>query len=65
MLLFALLFKLYHITGGSDGLRVPLPTLLGMSFKGIRRPEFLQGTYYYFLLVMFAVSFIVMRGIVG
>lgn len=65
MLLFALLFKLYHITGGSDGLRVPLPTLFGMSFKGIRRPEFLSGTYYYFLLGMFSVSFLIMRGIVS
>jgi branched-chain amino acid transport system permease protein len=65
MLLFALLFKLYHITGGSDGLRVPLPTLLGISFKGIRRPEFLSGTYYYFLLGMFTVSFLVMKGIVS
>jgi len=65
MLLYALLFKLYHITGGSDGLRIPLPTLLGMSFKGIRRPEFLSGTYYYFLLVLFAVSCLIMRGIVG
>jgi branched-chain amino acid transport system permease protein len=65
MLLFALLFKLYHITGGSDGLRVPLPTLFGMSFKGIRRPEFLSGTYYYFLLGMFSVSFLLMKGIVS
>ena len=65
MLLFALLFKLYHITGGSDGLRVPLPTMFGFSFKGIRRPEFLSGTYYYFLLVMFAVSFLIMKGIVS
>jgi branched-chain amino acid transport system permease protein len=65
MLLFALLFKLYHITGGSDGLRVPLPTLFGTSFKGIRRPEFLSGTYYYFLLVMFAISFLIMKGIVS
>jgi len=65
MLLYALLFKLYHITGGSDGLHVPLPTLLGMSFKGIRRPEFLSGTYYYFLLVLFAVSCVIMRGIVS
>jgi branched-chain amino acid transport system permease protein len=65
MLLYALLFKLYHITGGSDGLRVPLPTLLGMSFKGIRRPEFLSGTYYYFLLVLFAASCVIMRGIVS
>ncbi|MBM4278620.1 MAG: branched-chain amino acid ABC transporter permease [Deltaproteobacteria bacterium] len=65
MLLFALLFKLYHITGGSDGLRVPLPTMFGFSFKGIRRPEFLSGTYYYFLLAMFAISFVVMKGIVS
>ncbi|MGB9628888.1 MAG: branched-chain amino acid ABC transporter permease [Thermodesulfobacteriota bacterium] len=65
MLLYALLFKLYHITGGSDGLRVPLPTMLGISFKGIRRPEFLSGTYYYFLLGMFTVSFLVMKGIVS
>jgi len=65
MLLYALLFKLYHITGGSDGLRVPLPTLLDMSFRGIRRPEFLSGTYYYFLLILFAVSCVIMRGIVS
>ncbi len=64
MLLFALLFKLYHLTGGSDGLRVPLPSILGMAFKGVRRPVFLSGTYYYFLLGMFALSFVVMRGIV-
>jgi branched-chain amino acid transport system permease protein len=65
MLLFALLFKLYHITGGSDGLRVPLPTMFGFSFKGIRRPEFLSGTYYYFLLAMFIISFFIMKGIVS
>jgi len=65
MLLFALIFKLYHLTGGSDGLRVPIPTILGMSFKGVRRPLFLTGTYYYFLLAMFALSFLIMRGIVS
>jgi branched-chain amino acid transport system permease protein len=65
MLLYALLFKLYHLTGGSDGLRIPLPTMLGISFKGIRRPEFLSGTYYYFLLVLFAFSCVIMRGIVS
>jgi branched-chain amino acid transport system permease protein len=62
MLIFALLFKLYHITGGSDGLRVPLPTLFGISFK-MRRPLFLSGTYYYFLLIIFAISCVIMRGI--
>ncbi len=65
MLLFALLFKLYHLTGGSDGLRVAIPTMFGMSFKGIRRPVFLTGTYYYFLLAMFVLSFLIMRGIVN
>jgi len=65
MLLYALLFKLYHITGGSDGLRIPIPAAFGFSFKGIRRPEFLAGTYYYFLLIMFAVSFVIMKGIVS
>ncbi len=65
MLLFALLFKLYHITGGSDGLRVPIPSLLGFSFAGIRRPQFLSGTYYYFLLAVFAISFLVMKRIVN
>ena len=65
MLLFALLFKLYHLTGGSDGLRVPIPTMFGMAFKGIRRPLFLAGTYYYFLLAMFTLSFLIMRGIVS
>lgn len=65
MLLFSLLFKLYHITGGSDGLRVPLPTIFGISFKGVRRPEFLLGTYYYILLGMFTISFLVMKGIIS
>lgn len=64
MLLFALLFKLYHITGGSDGLRVPIPTMFGMSFKGIKRPVFLSGVYYYFLLGVFAVAFILMKRMV-
>jgi branched-chain amino acid transport system permease protein len=65
MLLYVIIFKLYHITGGSDGLRVPIPSLLGATFKGMRRPMFLQGPYYYFLLTMFVASFLIMKGIVG
>ena len=65
MVLFSLLFKLYDLTGGSDGVRVPLPTLLGFSFEGMRRPEFLQGVYYYFLVIVFAASFLIMKGIVN
>ena len=32
MVFFALLAKLYHITGGTDGIRVATPTILGMTF---------------------------------
>jgi branched-chain amino acid transport system permease protein len=63
MLLFSLLFKLYNITGGSDGLYVQIPSLFGMTFK--RRPEFLSGAYYYFLLAIFLVAFVIMMGIVN
>ena len=65
MLLFALIFKLYYLTGGSDGLRVPIPSLCGISNAGVRRPAFLSGTYYYFLLGIFALSFLLMKGIVS
>jgi branched-chain amino acid transport system permease protein len=65
MVLFALLFKLYGLTGGSDGVRVPIPALLGFDFEGVRRPEFLQKTYYYLLLALFAASYLVMKGIVN
>lgn len=33
MVFYALLAKFYHLTGGTDGLRVPTPTLLGISFE--------------------------------
>src|SRR5690606_3956159 len=33
MVLFALLGKLYHITGGTDGLRIERPTILGMTLE--------------------------------
>jgi len=65
MLLYALIFKLYYLTGGSDGLRVPIPSLFGISYAGVRRPAFLSGTYYYFLLFIFALSFLLMKGIVS
>jgi branched-chain amino acid transport system permease protein len=65
MLLYALIFKLYYLTGGSDGLRVPIPSLFGISYAGVRRPTFLSGTYYYFLLCLFALSFLIMKGIVS
>jgi branched-chain amino acid transport system permease protein len=45
-LLFALCSKFYDVTGGTDGIRVKMPTLFGYVFKG--------GTeYYYFVFVLF------------
>lgn len=31
MILFSVLEKFYHVTGGSDGMRIPRPTVLGLS----------------------------------
>jgi branched-chain amino acid transport system permease protein len=56
MLVFALLVKLYYLTGGSDGIRAPIPSVLGHTFQGMRRPQFLSGFYYHFLLGVFLVA---------
>ncbi len=65
MLLNVLLEKFYNITGGSDGLRIGIPEMFGISFEGVRRPEFLSDTYYYFLLAIFCIAFLLMKGIVN
>jgi len=65
MLLFALLLKLYHFTGGSDGIHIPIPKMFGEPPEGIRRFEFLSGSYYYFLAVAFTVCTIIMLVIVN
>jgi branched-chain amino acid transport system permease protein len=65
MVLFALLVKLYNLTGGSDGLHVGLPIMFGRSFEGMKRFEFLSGAYYYFLICVFALCTIIMAGIVN
>ncbi|MGD8228025.1 MAG: branched-chain amino acid ABC transporter permease [Desulfobacteraceae bacterium] len=65
MLFYALVFKFYHITGGSDGLYVKVPSVFSITFEGVRRPRFLSGFYYYFLLGAFIASFIIMKGIVS
>ncbi len=44
MVLFALLGKLYHITGGTDGLRINRPTMFGV--------ELARGPYEFILLIM-------------
>jgi branched-chain amino acid transport system permease protein len=66
--LWSLAFKFFWVTGGTDGLRVPTPTLLGGLFT---TPEvtadkvlFLAHRYYYYVLVVFFVCVAVMWVIV-
>ena len=49
MVVFALLEKLFHYTGGTDGMRVPRPTLLGESFS---RAQFDLVMYYFSFVLM-------------
>ena len=65
MVLFALLVKLYDITGGSDGIHIELPMMFGKSYEGVKRFEFLSGAYYFVLICVFAASTIIMLGIVN
>ena len=65
MVLFALLVKLYNITGGSDGVHVDLPIMFGKSYEGMKRFEFLSGGYYYILILVFAACTLLMMGIVN
>ncbi len=65
MLLFAVLEKAYHYTGGSDGIRVPIPTFFGYEFEGMRRYQFLAGPYYYVVLAIFSAATLLMLAIVN
>jgi branched-chain amino acid transport system permease protein len=59
--LWALALKFFWITNGTDGLRIPTPTLLG-GLVGASGDEvrFLSLTYYYYVVVVFLVSAAVM-----
>jgi ABC-type branched-subunit amino acid transport system permease subunit len=50
MVFFSLLAKLYGITGGTDGMRVVMPTIFGMAFDR----STLQSTLLYGSLLLFA-----------
>lgn len=53
--LWSLALKLFWVTGGTDGLRVPTPTLLGgLVASGGDKFDFLAYRYYYVVLVVFA-----------
>jgi branched-chain amino acid transport system permease protein len=55
--LWSLAFKFFWVTGGTDGIRVPRPTLLAGMYKFTGADSFLRfvNSYYYYLLVIFAV----------
>ena len=63
---WSLAFKLYWVTGGSDGLRVPRPTLLAgmLTFSGPGAYQRFVGSYYYYTLAAFAICVVLMWVIV-
>jgi branched-chain amino acid transport system permease protein len=64
--LYSLALKLYWETGGSDGLRVPRPSLLLglLSFSGPRGFQHFITSYYYYVLAIFVVCVVMMWVIV-
>jgi branched-chain amino acid transport system permease protein len=54
--LWSLAFKFFWVTGGTDGIRVPRPSLLAGTFKFAGSGSFLQfvTSYYYYVLAIFA-----------
>jgi branched-chain amino acid transport system permease protein len=64
--LWSLAFKFFWVTGGTDGLRVPTPTLLGGSVShGGDKVTFLAHSYYYYVLAIFFVCVALMWVIVN
>jgi branched-chain amino acid transport system permease protein len=59
--LWALALKFFWITNGTDGLRIPTPTLLGgLIPTPDDKVRFLSFTYYYYVLVVFCICVAVM-----
>ncbi|TMA22595.1 MAG: branched-chain amino acid ABC transporter permease [Deltaproteobacteria bacterium] len=54
--LWSLAFKFFWVTGGTDGLRVPTPKLLGVATaEGEDKIYFLAHGYYYYVLAVFVI----------
>ena len=51
--LWSLAFKFFWVTGGTDGLRVPTPVLLGVATAKADKIEFLSHGYYWYVLAIF------------
>jgi len=64
--IYSLAVKFYWVTGGSDGLRVPRPTLLLglLSFSGPQGFQNFVRSYYYYVLAIFAICVVLMWVIV-
>lgn len=58
MVLYSIMEKFYHLTGGTDGLRVPRPTLLG---AGLERAAFEWWLFYLALALAVVVALAVQR----
>jgi branched-chain amino acid transport system permease protein len=59
--LWSLAFKFFWVTGGTDGLRVPTPKLLGIvAAEGDDKIQFLAHGYYYYVLAVFVACVAVM-----
>src|ERR1700694_2468153 len=57
--IWSLAFKFFWVTGGTDGLRVPTPTLLGTSAVDDKM-DFLAHRYYYYVLAVFSLCVLLM-----
>lgn len=57
--LWSLTLKYFWVTGGTDGLRVPAPTLVGgLLVPAADKTAFLAFEYYYYVLTLFAAAVI-------
>lgn len=60
MVFYAALAKFYHLTGGTDGIRVPTPTFLGLTLD---RALFGEALFYFTLIGVLLIGFGLHRGL--
>jgi len=64
--LWSLAFKFFWVTGGTDGLRVPTPSLFGGLVTGAGdKIAFMSHAYYYYVLIVFCLCVALMWVIVN
>lgn len=64
--LWSLAFKFFWVTGGTDGLRVPTPSLFGGLVTGAGdKIAFMSHAYYYYVLIVFCLCVVLMWVIVN